>query len=122
MKTRIFEGRFNIHMDKGTKMISLKDTPEGQYSATDAELVANKVAEASKKHKVDFNRWSFYIKGVNQEIPKEEKRLKAAEVHKAMKAGYKPVITAAKWGKPRLDLVNPEAPSTNKQDDNIVLL
>ena len=122
MKPRIFEGRFNIHMDKGTKMISLVKAAEGKYSATDAELVATTVAEASKKHKVDFDRWSFYIKGVNQEIPQEEKRLKAAEVHKAMKAGYKPVITAAKWGKPRLDLVNPEAPSTKKQDDNIVLL
>ena len=122
MKTRNYEGRFNIHMDMGTKMISLVKAADGKYSATDAETVATTVAEAAKKHKVDFNRWSFYIKGVNQEIPQEVKILKATEVHKAMKAGYKPVITAAKWGKPRLDLVNPEAAPSTKQNDNIVLL
>lgn len=120
MQTRIFEGRFNIHMDKGTKVISLVKAAEGKYSATDAELVATTVAEASKKNKVDFNRWSFYIKDVNQKL-KDGENLKSAELEKALKAGFQPVIKAGKWGKPRLDLVNPASPTT-KQNDNIVLL
>ena len=52
---------------------------------------------------------------------KDGENLKPAELEKALKAGFQPVVKAGKWGKPRLDLVNPTAP-TAKQNDNIVLL
>ena len=78
------------------------------------------LVEAAKKHKASLDRWSFYIKGVSQNLG-ESKTMAATEIAKAMKAGHKPVIKAGKWGKPRLDLVNPDAPST-KTNDNIVTL
>lgn len=121
MTTRIFEGRFNILMDKEAGAIKLAKAAEGKYVAADAAKVAKVIAEAATKHKVGLDRWSFYIKGVSQELG-DSKVLPAAKFAKALKAGHEPVIKAGKWGKPRLDLVNPDAPATTKQNDNIVLL
>ena len=120
MTTRIFEGRFNVRLDKEAGAISLAKATDGKFTAGDAEAVAKLAVEAAKKHKAGLDRWSFYIKGVNQELG-EAKTLKATELEKALKAGHQPIVKAGKWGKPRLDMVNPEAPSA-KQNDNIVLL
>ena len=108
MQTRIFEGRFNVKFDKGTKVISLAKAVDGKYSAQDADAVAKLVVDAGKANKGSVDRWSFYIKDVNQKL-KDGENLKPAELEKAL------------WGKPRLDLVNPASPTT-KQNDNIVLL
>lgn len=120
MQTRIFEGRFNVRLNKETGVISLAKATDGKYAAGDAEAVASLVAEAAKKHKATVDRWSFYIKGVNQELAEGE-NLSGKQVAEALKAGHKPVIKAGKWGKPRLDLVNPDAPSA-KSNENIVTL
>jgi hypothetical protein len=120
MQTRIFEGRFNVKFDKGTKVISLAKAVDGKYSAQDADAVAKLVVDAGKANKGLVDRWSFYIKDVNQKL-KDGENLKPAELEKALKAGFQPVVKAGKWGKPRLDLVNPASPTT-KQNDNIVLL
>lgn len=120
MNTRSFEGRFNVRLNKEAGAISLAKAIDGKYGAEDAEQVANLVVEAAKKHKASLDRWSFYIPGVSQELG-DSKVLAATEVAKAMKRGNKPVIKAGKWGKPRLDLVNPDAPSA-KSNDNIVTL
>jgi topoisomerase IA-like protein len=120
MTTRIFEGRFNVRLNNETKVISLAKATDGKYSAQDAETVIATIIEGAKKHKATADRWSFYIKDVNQTL-KDGENLKPAQLEKAVKAGFKPVIKAGKWGKPRLDMVNPEAP-TAKQNDNIVLL
>ena len=120
MNTRSFEGRFDVKYNKETGVISLAKAVNGKYGAEDAEQVANLVVDAAKKRKANLDRWSFYIKGVSQNLG-DSKVMAATEVAKAMKAGHKPVIKAGKWGKPRLDLVNPDAPST-KTNDNIVTL
>ena len=120
MNTRSFEGRFNVRLNKEAGVISLAKAIDGKYGAEDAEQVAKLVVEAAKKHKASLDRWSFYIKGVSQNLG-DSKVMAATEVAKALKAGHKPVIKAGKWGKPRLDLVNPDAPSA-KTNDNIVTL
>ena len=120
MQTRIFEGRFNVRLNKETGVISLAKATDGKYGAEHAEDVAKLVVEAAKKHKATIDRWSFYIKGVNQELA-DGKNLTGKQVADALKAGHKPVIKAGKWGKPRLDLVNPDAPSA-KTNENIVTL
>jgi hypothetical protein len=120
MTTRIFEGRFNIRLNTETGVISLAKATDGNYTAEAADWLVETILTGAKKHKADLDRWSFYIKDVNQKLAEGE-NLKASELQKAVKAGFKPVIKAGKWGKPRLDMVNPEAPSA-KQNDNIVLL
>ena len=120
MQTRIFEGRFDVRLNKETGVINLAKAVAGKYSAEDAETVIATVIEGAKKHKVTVDRWSFYIKDVNQTL-KDGENLKPAQLEKAMKAGFKPVIKAGKWGKPRLDLVNP-VQQVGKQSDNIVTL
>jgi len=120
MNARIFEGRFDVRLNKETGVISLAKATDGKYAAGDAEAVASLVVEAAKKHKATVDRWSFYIKGVNQELA-EGQNLSGKQVAEALKAGHKPVIKAGKWGKPRLDLVNPDAPSA-KSNENIVTL
>jgi len=120
MTTRSFEGRFNVRLNKEAGAISLTKAVDGKFGAEHAEDVAKLVVEAAKKHKASLDRWSFYIKGVSQNLG-DSKVMAATEVAKALKAGHKPVIKAGKWGKPRLDLVNPDAPSA-KSNDNIVTL
>ena len=120
MNTRSFEGRFNVRLNKETKVISLAKAVDGKYGAEDAEQVAKLVVDAAKKRKASLDRWSFYIPGVSQELG-DSKVLAAIEIDMAMKRGNKPVIKAGKWGKPRLDLVNPDAPKA-KGNDNIVTL
>jgi len=120
MSTRSFEGRFDVKLNKEAKVISLAKAVNGKYGAEDAEQVAKLVVEAAKKRKANLDRWSFYIPGVSQNLG-ESKVMAATEITEAVKRGNKPVIKAGKWGKPRLDLVNPDAP-TGKRNDNIVTL
>ena len=57
---------------------------------------------------------------MNQELA-DGQNLTAKQMEQALKAGHMPVLKAGKWGKPRLDLVNPDAPVA-KGNDNIVTL
>ena len=120
MNARIFEGRFDVRLNKETGVISLAKASGGKYSAGEAAQVAQLVVEAAKKHKASIDRWSFYIKGVNQELAEGE-NLNAKQMEQALKAGHLPVLKAGKWGKPRLDLINPDAPLA-KGNENIVTL
>ena len=70
------------------KDLRLKADPNGAFNSENVSELLAKADEASKKYKVPLNTWSFWF-------PLGRKK------------GLVPVLTAAKWGKPKLVLLKP---------------
>lgn len=107
---RNFEGtvRVRIHATKGLMLD--KGVSGSTLTAADAEKILDMSLGAAAKHKVEFDRWSFYIPGVNEKLGKSD-NLTLKDVQTAAKAGKTPRVRLGKFGKPVLVLADEQAPT-----------
>lgn len=110
---RHFEGtvRVRIHPTKGLTLD--KGVSGSTLTAADAGEILAKSLEAAAAHKVGFDRWSFYIPGVNEKLPKEQATIPLATVLKHAK-GIEPRIRLGKFAKPVMVIADEPAPTTRK--------
>ena len=115
---RNFEGTVRVRKHDGQKTIFLDKGVSGStLTAADAEKILALSLEAATKHKVSFDRWSFYIPGVNEKLAKNE-HLKLPEVQKAVKEGKTPRLRLGRFSKPVLVIADEQQPT--KRESKIV--
>lgn len=114
---RNFEGtvRVRIHPAKGLTLD--KGVSGSTLTAADAGTILTTSLEAAARHKVQLDRWSFYIPGVNEKLGKTDS-LKISDVQAAVKAGKTPRVRLGKFGKPVLVLADEQTPT--KRESKII--
>ena len=114
---RNFEGtvRVRIHPSKGVTLD--RGVAGSTLTAADAERIIALAREAGAKHKVGFDRWSFYIPTVNEKLAKNE-NLSLKDIDAALKAGKTPKVRLGKFAKPVLVLADDQAPT--KRESKII--
>jgi hypothetical protein len=111
---RNFEGtvRVRIHPSKGVMLD--RGVAGSTLTAADAERIMALAREAGAKHKVWFDRWSFYIPTVNEKLAENE-NLSLKDIDDALKAGKTPRVKShKKYAKPVLVLADDQAPTVRK--------
>lgn len=99
-----------LHPTKG--LATIKD--KGELTAKDADTVVSKAIEVAARSKVELDRWSFYVEGVNEKLSEKDKFLPVSEVQKALKAGYVATIECGRYSHPRVTL-RPKGSTGRKQ-------
>jgi hypothetical protein len=88
---RIYNGKVSIHKNTDGEVI-LKADAEGAWDASNVDALAKEMHVWAKKLKVGINKYSYWV----------------------CDGGTKPVLVAAKWGKPAV-WVLPEKPAAAKK-------
>jgi hypothetical protein len=104
---RNFEGtvRVRIHPVKGLMLD--KGVSGSTLTAADAAKVLSIALDAADKQKVGFDRWSFYLPGINEKLKKEVKTIPSKVVAEAVKEGAWPMIRAGKFSNPVMVIAKP---------------
>lgn len=86
MSSRIFEGNVSVVLNtKGE--IALKRDPAGSWNADNAEALAKKMVELSKKHKTTIHKWSYFVADGGKDV----------------------LLMADRYGNPRITVLPPQA-------------
>jgi hypothetical protein len=104
MKKRAFEGTVRVRFDAESGRIFLdRGTKDSTLTAMDADKIAKIALDGATANKAGLDRWSFYVRGENEKLGTDPKAtLDPKTVAKALKAGLKPSLVAARFGKPAL--------------------
>ena len=98
--SKIYKGNvtLGIHLDDNEVPVDvrLKADPNGAFNSENASELLAKADELSKAKKLPLNTWHFWF-------PLGRKK------------GLVPVLTVAKWGKPKLILLNPFGKKATKK-------
>lgn len=112
---RTFSGTVRVRLDTEAGRVFLDRGVAGStLTADDAAKILAIAVDAAKANKVGLDRWSFYVKGESEKLPKDPKAtLPVTAVAKALKENFKVSLRAAKWGKPAVWLL-PDTPTPAK--------
>lgn len=84
----IYTDAVNIinHADKGIALTKArKSSPEAaKFTAESVEKITDLAIKAAVKHKTGLCRYSFYIPGVNEKLPKDARQIPVAKVKAAL--------------------------------------
>jgi hypothetical protein len=115
MTKRAFEGTVRVRFDAESGRIFLeRGNKDSTLTAMDADKIAKIALDGATAHKAGLDRWSFYVRGENEKLDDPKATLDPKVVAKALKAGIKPTLVAAKWGKPALWLEDATAKASVK--------
>lgn len=133
-----FSGQVALSYNKDTRVFKLTRNAAGKYDSSPAGIVALLVAIDLKEKAVmekfklpcTFDKWSFYIKGLNQKLEKNE-GLSSLQFSEAVIAGagmktedaYQ-IVVSGKWGQPKLIMRSQNLPAGEKvkKESNIEIL
>ncbi len=98
---RTFEGTARVRFDVEANRVFLDRGIAGStLTASDVDRIVEVAVEAATKQKAGLCRWSFYVAEASEKLAKDAKVISPVAVTKALKAGFKATLVAAKWGKP----------------------
>ena len=124
----VYEGTVRLRFNPDTNVVYLDRGVSGStLTAKDASRIAELALEAATAHKASLNRWTFYVAGENQKLPKkgekgyESSTLPVAALKKALKEGYKASLRLGNgYGKPNLWLLPPDEAKPATAKSNII--
>lgn len=106
---KTFNSQVSLNFDKATRTFSLVRDENGKFGSDDAEgILATclkyeaSLIESGDDKPVFYDKWSFYIKGINQKLLKGT-NLSSEAITLAMSETAEFELNVARFGKPRLD-------------------
>jgi hypothetical protein len=104
MKKRVFEGTVRVRFDaEGGRVFLDRGTKDSTLTAADVDKITAVAVDAAIANKARLDRWSFYVRDENEKLGDDPKAtLDPKVVAKALKAGLKPSLQLARFGKPAI--------------------
>jgi hypothetical protein len=116
---RDFEGTVRVRFHPEKRVVFLdRGTKGSTLTAADAEKILALAIVAAEERKVGFDRWTFYIPGVNQKLARDDQALPLKDVVEALKAGKKPKVRLGNYAKPQIVIGDESGPL--KRESKIV--
>tara|TARA_R100000995_G_scaffold84591_1_gene63796 strand:+ start:217 stop:573 length:357 start_codon:yes stop_codon:yes gene_type:complete len=107
--SKLFKGNVSIVDGKrkdGTLDIRLEGDANGAFNSENASDLLVKAIELSKAEKLPLNTWHFYV-------PPEKRVIKASDLKLVADGKYNAVLQADFYGKPKINLLPPQAGKTS---------